>query len=554
MPGMMDFQMFGQSTAKEDGTREIRYADWMQMERNSGRVSTAHGTQLFQDDVHVQQMFRDNRLVVQLTADLSPVSMLSLRWHFSEKERFHEPVKVYGDAWERGYGDLEWRGVVPERMMPWVCALSNGSDQQPDTDARWTQCFGVMVQPAAFCMWQLDTDGISLWMDVRSGGEGVLLKGRTVTVCEIVFRCYQGMTAFEALKRFYDTLSPSRLRLEQPVYGSNNWYYAYGKSSDEDIRKDAELLADLTEGLENRPYMVIDDGWEKHMTDGPWSAGNERFPDMKALSGAIRDSHVLPGIWVRYLADGHEEWKVEKAARLQRDPHYLDPSHPLVLERIAEDTERLTMQWGYQLIKHDFSTCDLFGYWGFQRKGFLAGSDWHFFDRGRTSAEIVVRMYRTIYEHCPHGTILLGCNVIGHLAAGLVHMNRTGDDTSGVEWERTRKMGINTLAFRMLHHHTLYEADADCVGITGKIDWSMNRQWLQILSLSGTPLFVSCHPDQASGVVADDLRTAFIRASEQKDKLIPLDWMETTCPETWCVNGEKTGFRWFQETGMPMKM
>ena len=86
--------------------------------------------------------------------------------------------------------------------------------------------------------------------------------------------------------------------------------------------------------------------------------------------------------------------------------------------------------------------------------------------------------------------LILGCNCIGHLGAGLMQGNRTGDDTSGVEWERTRKMGINTLAFRMLQQGTFYGADADCVGITEHIDWNKNRQWMEVLAESGTPLFV----------------------------------------------------------------
>ena len=50
-----------------------------------------------------------------------------------------------------------------------------------------------------------------------------------------------------------------------------------------------------------------------------------------------------------------------------------------------------------------------------------------------------------------------------------MHLNRTGDDTSGRIWERTRRMGVNTLAFRLPQHNTFYHIDADCVGIFGMI-------------------------------------------------------------------------------------
>lgn len=41
----------------------------------------------------------------------------------------------------------------------------------------------------------------------------------------------------------------------------------------------------------------------------------------------------------------------------------LDPSHPDALEYIRKDIERIC-DWGYTLIKHDFSTFDLFGKMG----------------------------------------------------------------------------------------------------------------------------------------------------------------------------------------------
>ena len=50
-------------------------------------------------------------------------------------------------------------------------------------------------------------------------------------------------------------------------------------------------------------------------------------------------------------------------------------------------------------------------------------------------------------------------------------LNRTGDDTSGRIWERTKRMGVNTLAFRLPQHNTFYHIDADCVGIFRKDPW-----------------------------------------------------------------------------------
>ena len=100
---------------------------------------------------------------------------------------------------------------------------------------------------------------------------------------------------------------------------------------------------------------------------------------------------------------------------------------------------------------------------------------------------------------------------------------------------------------------------ADCVGILGLIDWKYNRQWLDLLAGSGSPLFVSCKPDVPSPDEFDDLRNAYAKGSLQADELIPLDWMETPYPSHYLLNGEKVSYDWGEavnnlvdpETGYP---
>lgn len=64
-----------------------------------------------------------------------------------------------------------------------------------------------------------------------------------------------------------------------PVYGSNNWYYDYGDSSEKEILQDTEYLMELTREAKNPPYMVSDDCWQEHnrlneYNGGPWRKGN----------------------------------------------------------------------------------------------------------------------------------------------------------------------------------------------------------------------------------------------------------------------------------------
>lgn len=47
----------------------------------------------------------------------------------------------------------------------------------------------------------------------------------------------------------------------------------------------------------------------------------------------------------------------------------------------------------------------------------------------------------------------------------------------------------------------------------------------------------------------DDLKAAFERNCLQNDELIPLDWMENTCPKHWLLNGERIDFHWYPAEG-----
>jgi len=485
----------------------------------------------------------EDSLKVSVKSEKQGVSFIYLRWN----EKIDPQLKVLGDAWERGYGDLEWKAVDGERNMPWYMAISNGSDTNFDYSGRLTQCFGVGVLPNAMALWSCDEEGVTLCLDVRCGCVPVQLGDTVLDVATVYFKDYENTSAFKAVKAFCHVMSPAPILADHVVYGSNNWYYAYGQSSHEEIIADTKFVKEMCDGAENIPYMVIDDGWQPNSCDAPWDRGNERFPDMKALADQMKEIGVRPGIWVRYLINGKKNTgrKVDTFPEYwytERSKNVLDPSHPEVLGYVKETTERL-INWGYTLIKHDFSTNDIFGIWGFQTKEHMANGDWGFYDKTKTTAQVIKNLYVTIKE-AAGDAIIIGCNVIGHLCAGIHEFNRTGDDTSGREWARTKKMGVNTLAFRIAQNNAFFGADADCVGIMGLIDWKYNSQWLKLLSKSGSCLFVSCKPSVLNESETADLKEGFLVGSYQADELIPIDWMETLTPERYLINGEEVVFDW----------
>ncbi len=493
--------------------------------------------------VDVQLVSLSDGLRIDLAASGEAVTKIVCRW----SRGLPRGLRLLGDHWERAYGDLEWRGYVPERVLPWYVLCF-------DPQSGVTSGMGVETGAGAFASWRVDPEGVELTLDVRNGGAGVRLGERVLAVATVrTLASEAGETPFAFACRFCRCLCDHPRLPAFPVYGANDWYYAYGDNSADSVRRDAALVRDLSPNRDNAPFMVIDAGWfpARECNGGPYVAGNDRFPDMPGLAADLNALDVRPGIWVRPLmtADAPDAWKLPAVHPVWHrvGQVVMDPSVPEVLQQVRTDIARL-QDWGYGLIKHDFTTFDLLGLWGGEmRDGLVYGEPWHFADTSLTTAEIVRNLYRAIRE-AAGDALLIGCNTIGHLGAGLFELQRTGDDTSGKAWERTRRMGVNTLAFRMPQHEAFFAADADCVGLTEAVPWDMNRQWLDLLAASGTPLFVSADPKAVGPEQRAALSDAFARAAVPQPAAEPLDWMDTTCPGRWRFGNDVQDFSWRTES------
>ncbi|MBC8104411.1 MAG: hypothetical protein H7Z41_17685 [Cytophagales bacterium] len=485
---------------------------------------------------------RGVRVDVSAAPGSAPLTQVAVRW----KVRLPAGVRLLGDHWERGYGDLEWRGVVPERALPWYVLAHD-----PPTGS--TSGIGVETGAASFASFRADESGVTLLLDIRCGGRGVVLGDRALSAATVHWvDADPAEPVFALAGRLCRTLCPAPRLPAYPVYGGNDWYFRYGRITAETVCQDAATIRELSLSPENAPVFVADAGWfpAAGCDGGPYDHGNAHFPDMPGLAAKLRAQGVRPGIWIRPLltqpGSVPDTWLLPGKHPLAGAPGAgLDPSVPEVLERVRTDIARLA-GWGYEWIKHDFTTYDATGRWGFQMQtsGSVTRDGWSFADRGRTTAEILLKLYRVIREGAGKAS-LIGCNTVGHLGAGLFELQRTGDDTSGKHWERTRKMGINTLAFRMPQHGMFFAADADCVGLTPAVPWERNRQWLDLLARSGTPLFVSADPAALGPEPRAALTEAFARAAVPTKPAEPLDWLETTCPRLWrFADGETIRYDW----------
>ena len=480
--------------------------------------------------IEVTTVVKPAGLLVSLSAPNAGVKRVHLRWNgdVADGQRF------LGDHWERAYGDLEWRGIVPDRAKPWYFAAWDGAR---------THGYGVQTGPAAFCFWQVDSEGISLWADVRSGGKGLRVGSRVLEICTVVSRPGKnGESSFTALHEFCKQMCPAPRLAAHSIYGHNDWDFAYGNNSASSTMETAQRLVSLSPAGDNRPYVVIYDGWEPAGPGqaGPWDAGNHKFPDMPALTADLKKIGARPGIWIRPTT----AWKgLPDAWRLSGRGGGLDPTVPEVKQQIESDMARLTA-WGYELIKHDFSTVDIMGRFGNSMNSTLSDDGWNFAEgQGRTTAEVILDLYRTMRKGA--GTaVVLGCNTFSHLSAGIFEACRTGDDTSGQRWERTRKMGINCLAFRNAQNRAFYATDPDMAPLTKDVPWEKTAQWLDLVARSGSVLFTSLDMSVVDPAQEAALKEALGLAAAGQPLGEPMDWLETICPRVWKLAGKTKRYQW----------
>ena len=139
---------------------------------------------------------------------------------------------------------------------------------------------------------------------------------------------------------------PGAERPARPAYGSNDWYWAYGKNSAATVLDDARHIVELSPADRNRPFAVIDDGWQPQREDkelaGVWIVATRSSTTWRR-SPVTCVARGAPGIWIRPLlapADAPDAW------RLARDRAFLDPTVPESLQKVSDDIARLRA-WGF---------------------------------------------------------------------------------------------------------------------------------------------------------------------------------------------------------------
>lgn len=383
-------------------------------------------------DVWVKLNYMGAELKLEVSSPKEPLSNVILNWNYSIPKQ----STLLGDHWERSYGDLHFQPADFSRKMPWYFVQHNVNGH--------TTCFGVKTGCNTICHWQAGDGKMQLTLDTRNGGNGVILGSRALHAADIVgTQSLAGENTFATARRFCKLMCDKPLLPRQPIYGINDWYVAYGANSAGIILNHTSRMAELVTDHRNKPFSVIDAGWATYApalpNDGGWNDDftrpNDKFKDMQIVADDIKKLGMRPGLWTRPLCASYKDAKNRLLpnipGRNSAKRPVLDPTIPENLAYIQHTIE-VQRNWGYELVKHDFSTYDILGKWGNHMWDDITTPGWGFNDPAKTTAEVILDLYRTLRAGAQH-IYLLGCNTMSHLSAGLFEANRIGDDTSGKE-------------------------------------------------------------------------------------------------------------------------
>ena len=480
-----------------------------------------------------------------LSVILYPTSRPYLRVKLRWEGDLSSGLLCLGDGWERvglsKMKDLEcvWTGIDPRRRMPWYFHLYDGAA---------LHSFGVKTGASTFVWFECDPRGITAWIDVRSGGQAAELL-EPLTACEVVCReGREGELPYRAAEEFCRMMCPRPNLPREPILGVNNWYWAYGSITHDSVLDECDYLMEMAADATCRPHMIIDDGWQQNRyshrfgsyNGGPWDKTNAGFSDMARTADEIHARGARAGIWMRPLLTCLPVPQEAVGIRKCQGGTILDPSHPYTLELVREDVARIR-SWGYDLIKHDFTTMDTVNS-VFEADAKLPA----FYDKHHPTAYIMRELYRVI-EEAAGGANVIGCNTFGHLVAGIHSVQRAGDDTSGRNFEITRADGVGTLV-RLPQNNTFFSHDPDCAAFTDTVSHERNLDFLEAAAITGATTLASVTPHTLTAEEMARIRRIYKTASEGGLGATPADWLGRREPSEFVTpDGRRFVFDWYSD-------
>ena len=263
---------------------------------------------------------------------------------------------------------------------------------------------------------------------------------------------------------------------------------------------------------------------------------------MAKTAADIHAKGAKAGIWFRPLLT-LGKIPEEACLLLRAGGQIMDPSHPYTLERVQADAARIR-SWGFDLIKHDFTCDDLFEspVLSATHGVTMMRSNLKFYDKTRTTATILKTLYKTVQAGAGEADVI-GCNVVGHLSAGIHSMQRVGGDTSGRSYEHTVRNGVNSM-MRLPQNGKFFLIDPDCAAFTQKVSAKANLDFLEMCAVAGVTTLASVTPGILNPAEMKRIREIYHIADKNADPCGIEHFEKTSFPEIFKGKEIYRAFNW----------
>lgn len=483
---------------------------------------------------------------VLIDAENTYLRLLRLRWNFTASEELSmqngfESIRVFSEG-GGGFISSSFHGIEPDTVMPFYFYVTNGSDlafRHGKLIKKKTYAFGVKTAPSAYPFWQLDSFGVTLWLDFRSGGNDLYICGRRLHAAVILNESYENISTFNAAKLFSKEMCRTNLPVYGLIYGIEHTLYGDENTAVRNAKENILALQQMTSSLVFEPHMILKN-----------PSNVLSIEKLKTLASYIKSHKAVPG----YIYCPNSKSNIKYVGRY--DGYSVpDISNPNVYNTIYNDLKKIIYA-GFRFIGIDFNSFDLFGTSQGLFSAITPNADYRLDNDKKTSAEITKDFLRGIKALIDEECGKLGVNInlcilnaVPHLCCESANLLGTRSDYKEYDCITSIKKIAGSIIPALMKNNQSGNFLAEIPFTIPSSARELTHRYIKLISKSGFPLIFEFDVNYSSATQSRDLSHAFSTICTLNNDLVPLDFTETSFPIRWLHNEREFTFHGSPEEG-----
>ncbi len=483
---------------------------------------------------------------VLIDAENTYLRLLRLRWNFTASEELSlqngfDSVRVFSEG-GCGFIPSAFHGIEPDTVMPFYFYVTNSSDlafRHGRFMQKKTYAFGVKTAPSAYPFWQLDSFGVTLWLDFRCGGNALHICGRKLHAAVVLNESYENISTFNAAKLFSKEMCRSNLPVYGLVYGIQHTLCGEENKAVKNAKENILALQRMSNSLAFEPHMILKNPHDILSIE-----------KLKMLASYIKAHKAIPGYI--YCPNGKSN-----ITYLSRCDGYSVPdiSNTNVCNIIYNDLKKIIYA-GFRFIGIDFNSFDLFGTDQGLFSAMTPNADYRLGNEKKTSAEITKDFFRGIRDLINEECDRLGVNInfcilnaVPHLCCESANLLGTRSDYKKYDCITSIKKIAGSLIPALMKNNQGGNFLTEIPFSLPSSARELTHRYIKLIAKSGISLISEFDINYSSAAQIRDLSHAFSTVCSLNNDLVPLDFTETSFPIRWVHNEREFTFYGSPEEG-----